>query len=64
AHDTAAAATREARESGRPLAEVVAARADVDVAAVLAAAAPDVGEAGPQVDAALAEHEELVEGTS
>ncbi|MGY1812528.1 3-carboxy-cis,cis-muconate cycloisomerase [Blastococcus sp. SYSU D00820] len=62
AHDAAAAATREARESGRPLAEVVAARTDVDVAAVLAAAAPDVGEAGAQVDAALAEHEQLVEG--
>jgi 3-carboxy-cis,cis-muconate cycloisomerase len=64
AHDAAAAATREARESGRPLAEVVAARGDVDAAAVLAAAVPDVGEAGAQVDAALAEHEELVEGTS
>jgi 3-carboxy-cis,cis-muconate cycloisomerase len=62
AHDAAAAATREARESGRPLAEVLAARDDVDAAAVLAAAAPDVGEAGAQVDAALAEHEELVEG--
>ncbi len=63
AHEAAAAATREARESGRPLAEVVAARDDVDAAAVLAAAAPDVGEAGAQVDAALAEHEQLVEGT-
>ncbi|MGR7026879.1 3-carboxy-cis,cis-muconate cycloisomerase [Geodermatophilus sp. URMC 62] len=62
AHDAAAAATREARESGRPLAEVVAARSDVDVAAVLAAAAPDVGEAGAQVDAALAEHDRLTEG--
>ncbi|SNS19993.1 3-carboxy-cis,cis-muconate cycloisomerase [Geodermatophilus saharensis] len=62
AHDAAAAATREARERGRPLAELVAARDDVDAAAVLAAAAPDVGEAGAQVDAALAEHERLVEG--
>jgi 3-carboxy-cis,cis-muconate cycloisomerase len=62
AHDAAAAAAREARESGRPLAEVVAARDDVDAAAVLAAAAPDVGEAGAQVDAALAEHDRLIEG--
>jgi 3-carboxy-cis,cis-muconate cycloisomerase len=62
AHEAAATAAREARESGRPLAEVVAARGDVDAAAVLAAAAPDAGEAGAQVDAALAEHEELVEG--
>jgi 3-carboxy-cis,cis-muconate cycloisomerase len=62
AHDAAAAAARQARESGRPLAEVVAARDDVDVAAVLAAAAPDVGEAGAQVDAALAEHDRLIEG--
>ncbi|MGY1671483.1 3-carboxy-cis,cis-muconate cycloisomerase [Geodermatophilus sp. SYSU D00710] len=62
AHDAAAAATREARASGRPLAELVAARDDVDAAAVLAAAAPDVGEAGAQVDAALSEHERLVEG--
>jgi 3-carboxy-cis,cis-muconate cycloisomerase len=62
AHDAAAAAVREARDGGRPLAEVVSARTDVDVAAVLAAAAPDVGEAGAQVDAALAEHDSLTEG--
>ena len=62
AHDAAAAATREARESGRPLAEVVRARTDVDAAAVLASAAPDTGEAGAQVDAALAEHAALTEG--
>jgi 3-carboxy-cis,cis-muconate cycloisomerase len=62
AHDAAAEAARHARETGRTLAEVVAARGDVDVAAVLAAAAPDVGEAGAQVDAALAEHDRLVEG--
>jgi adenylosuccinate lyase len=62
AHDAAAAAVREARDTGRPLAEVVAARTDVDPAAVLAAAAPDVGEAGAQVDAALAEHAALTEG--
>jgi 3-carboxy-cis,cis-muconate cycloisomerase len=62
AHDAAADAVRTARDSGRPLAEVVAARDDVDATAVLAAAAPDVGEAGAQVDAALAEHASLVEG--
>ncbi|MGY1714505.1 lyase family protein [Geodermatophilus sp. SYSU D01106] len=62
AHDAAADAARTARETGRTLAEVVAGRSDVDVAAVLAAAAPDVGEAGAQVDAALAEHDRLIEG--
>jgi 3-carboxy-cis,cis-muconate cycloisomerase len=62
AHDAAAAAVRDARDSGRPLAEVVAARTDVDVRAVLAAGTPDVGEAGAQVDAALAEHAALTEG--
>lgn len=62
AHDAAAAAVREARDSGRPLAEVVATRADVDTAAVLVAGGPDVGEAGAQVDAALAEHAGLIEG--
>ncbi|WP_336027266.1 lyase family protein [Geodermatophilus sp. FMUSA9-8] len=62
AHDAAADAARTARETGRTLAEVVAGRSDVDVAAVLAAAAPDVGEAGTQVDAALAEHDRLIEG--
>jgi 3-carboxy-cis,cis-muconate cycloisomerase len=62
AHDAAAAAVREARDSGRPLAEVVATRTDVDTDAVLVAGAPDVGEAGAQVDAALAEHVRLSEG--
>lgn len=62
AHDAAAAATREARSAGRSLADVVGERTDVDVAALLAAAAPDVGEAGAQVDAALAEHARLTEG--
>jgi 3-carboxy-cis,cis-muconate cycloisomerase len=62
AHDAAAAAVREARDTGRPLAEVVAARTDVDVRAVLDAGRPDVGEAGAQVDAALAEHAALTEG--
>ncbi|SNS19302.1 3-carboxy-cis,cis-muconate cycloisomerase [Geodermatophilus pulveris] len=62
AHDAAADAVREARDGSRPLAEVVAARTDVDVRAVLAAGRPDVGEAGAQVDAALAEHHRLTEG--
>ena len=62
AHDAAAAAVREARDSSRPLAEVVATRTDVDTDAVLVAGAPDVGEAGAQVDAALAEHVRLSEG--
>jgi 3-carboxy-cis,cis-muconate cycloisomerase len=62
AHDAAAVAVREARDSGRPLPEVVAARTDVDVRAVLAAGTPDVGEAGAQVDTALAEHAALTEG--
>jgi 3-carboxy-cis,cis-muconate cycloisomerase len=62
AHDAAAEATRTARESGRPLREVLAERADVDVAALLPEV-PDVGEAGAQVDAALAEHRRLTEGT-
>ncbi len=56
AHDAAADAVRQAAREGRPLADVVAQRSDVDVDALLAAAAPDVGEAGAQVDAALAAH--------
>jgi 3-carboxy-cis,cis-muconate cycloisomerase len=55
AHDEAAAAVREAAATGRPLAEVLAARTDVDLSA-LSGSGPDVGEAGVQVDAALAEH--------
>jgi 3-carboxy-cis,cis-muconate cycloisomerase len=64
AHDTAARAVREARTSGRPLADVLAGTADVDVPTLLADAAPDVGEAGAQVDAVLADHARLTEGTS
>lgn len=56
AHDAAADAVRQAARQGRTLAEVVAERTDIDVDALLAAARPDVGEAGAQVDAALAEH--------
>jgi 3-carboxy-cis,cis-muconate cycloisomerase len=62
AHDAAAEAAREAVRTGRPLRDVLADRGDVDVAALLEAG-PDVGEAGAQVDAVLAEHRRLTEGT-
>jgi 3-carboxy-cis,cis-muconate cycloisomerase len=61
AHDAAAQATREARETGRSLREVLAGRTDVDVATLLPGA-PDTGEAGAQVDAVLADHARLTEG--
>jgi 3-carboxy-cis,cis-muconate cycloisomerase len=64
AHDAAAAAVREARVSRRPLREVLAGRGDVDVDALVAAAAPDPGEAAAQIDAVLADHRRLTEGTS
>ena len=63
AHQAAGEAVVAAELSGRPLADVVRERPDVDVDALLAAAQPDVGEAGPQVDAVLAEHRALTEGT-
>jgi 3-carboxy-cis,cis-muconate cycloisomerase len=63
AHDAAAQATREARDTGRPLREVLPGRTDVDVAALLDSA-PDTGEAGAQVDAVLADHARLTEGTA
>jgi 3-carboxy-cis,cis-muconate cycloisomerase len=56
AHDAAAEAVREAAATGRPLAVVVAARTDVDVP-VLPGGAPELGAAGAQVDAALADHD-------
>jgi 3-carboxy-cis,cis-muconate cycloisomerase len=56
AHDAAAAAVRTAADGGRPLADVVRERTDVDGAALIAGSAPAVGEAGAQVDAALAAH--------
>ena len=62
AHDAAAEATREARATGRSLREVLAARGNVDVDALLPGA-PGTGEAGAQVDAALADHARLTEGT-
>ena len=64
AHDAAADAVQQARESGRTLAQVLAGRPEVDVEALLRAAAPDVGEAGAQVDAVLAEHRRLTEGAA
>jgi 3-carboxy-cis,cis-muconate cycloisomerase len=63
AHDAAADAVQQSRETGRPLADVLAGRPEVDLDALLRAAAPDVGEAGAQVDAVLAEHRRLTEGT-
>ena len=62
AHELAARAVREAAEQRRPLTELLAARGDVDVDALLAGTGPDVGEAGAQVDAVLAEHRRLTEG--
>jgi 3-carboxy-cis,cis-muconate cycloisomerase len=64
AHDAAADAVRRARDTGRPLADVVAERGDVDVAGLLASAGADTGEAGAQTDAVLAEHDRLTEGTA
>jgi 3-carboxy-cis,cis-muconate cycloisomerase len=63
AHDAAAEAVRAAVASGRPLREVLAGRPDLDVRTLLASG-PDVGEAGVQVDAVLADHRRLIEGTS
>ena len=62
AHDAAAEAVRTAAATGRALAEVLAGRTDVDVASLLPGA-PDTGEAGAQVDAVLADHRSLTEGT-
>jgi 3-carboxy-cis,cis-muconate cycloisomerase len=63
AHDAAADAVQQARETGRPLADVLAGRPGIDVGALLEAAVPDVGEAAAQTDAVLAEHRRLTEGT-
>jgi len=56
AHDAAAAAVRAAAAEGRSLAQLVRERDDVDGDALVARITPDVGEAGAQVDAALAAH--------
>ena len=64
AHDAAAARRPRRRgETGRPLAEVLRERDDLDVDALLAAAAPDPGEAAAQVDAVLVDHALLTEGS-
>jgi 3-carboxy-cis,cis-muconate cycloisomerase len=56
AHDLTAEAVAEASLSGRPLADVLAERTEIDVRTLLGIR-PDVGEAGRQVDAVLADHE-------
>ena len=63
AHDAVAAAVGEAAASGRPLPDVLAGRTDLDVTGLLGGA-PDTGEAAAQVDAVLAGHARLTEGTS
>ena len=62
AHDAAADAVQQARESGRPLAEDPGRPRRTSTSTRCSAAAPDVGEAGAQVDAVLAEHRRLTEG--
>jgi 3-carboxy-cis,cis-muconate cycloisomerase len=62
AHDAAADAVQQARETGRPLADILAGRPEIDLAAL--PTAPDVGEAAAQVDAVLADHRRLTEGTA
>jgi 3-carboxy-cis,cis-muconate cycloisomerase len=62
AHDAAAETVRAAAAAGRPLADLVLERDDVDGAALLADNTPDVGEAGAQVDAALAAHVIAMQG--
>jgi 3-carboxy-cis,cis-muconate cycloisomerase len=60
AHEAVAGAAHTARASGRPLAEVLRERGDLDVAALRTA--PDTGEAGAQVDALLAAHDSAAGG--
>jgi 3-carboxy-cis,cis-muconate cycloisomerase len=62
AHDAAADAVQQARETGRPLADVLAGRPEIDPSAL--PTAPDVGEAAAQVDAVLADHARLTEGSA
>ena len=61
AHDAAADAVQQARETGRPLSEVLAGRPDLDLSAL--PTEPDVGEAAAQTDAVLADHRRLTEGS-
>ena len=60
AHELVAEAVRSARETGVPLADVLAERSGLDPASLRTP--PDVGEAGAQVDDVLAAHRTLTEG--
>ena len=62
AHELVAAAVRTARAQARPLRDVLVETGGTPLAAL--DAAPDLGEAGAQVDAVLAEHRTLTEGTA
>jgi 3-carboxy-cis,cis-muconate cycloisomerase len=62
AHELVAGAVRSARESGRPLADVLAEAGGLDAASLRTP--PDVGEAGAQVDDVLAAHRSLTEGSA
>jgi 3-carboxy-cis,cis-muconate cycloisomerase len=64
AHDAAAEAVRESRRTGRPLGEVLAGRPGLDPVLLDRPATFDVGEAAAQVDAVLADHARLTEGTA
>jgi len=61
AHDAAAEAVQESRRTGRPLRDVLP---GLDPGVLDRAAPFDVGEAGAQVDAVLADHARLTEGTA
>jgi 3-carboxy-cis,cis-muconate cycloisomerase len=56
AHEMVSIAIRTARARKEPVADAFRSRTDVDIDAVVRDAAPDVGEAGAQVDAVLAAH--------
>ena len=62
AHDAVAEAVREAAASGRPLATSWPS-APTSTSPPCSAGLPDTGEAGVQVDAVLADHARLTEGT-
>jgi 3-carboxy-cis,cis-muconate cycloisomerase len=62
AHELVAEAVRSARETGRPFADVLAERSGLDASSL--GTAPDVGEAGAQVDDVLAAHRTMTEGNS
>jgi 3-carboxy-cis,cis-muconate cycloisomerase len=60
AHELVAEAVRFARATGRPLADVLSERSDLDPSSL--GTGPDIGEAGAQVDDVLAAHRTLTEG--